>query len=103
MWFNPAAFANPAPGTFGNAGRNTLVGPGFANVNLSIAKEFALHEAISLEIRADMYNAFNHINWGNPDANVGYNGGSLADTTAGQINSPVGGTRIVQLGAHLRF
>jgi Carboxypeptidase regulatory-like domain/TonB-dependent Receptor Plug Domain len=115
MWFNPAAFADPAPGTFGNARRNTLIGPGFANVNLSIAKEFPLHEAIALEVRADAYNVFNHINWGNPDANVGYgsctnssvscgsSNGTLADTTAGQVTSPVGGTRIFQLGAHLRF
>lgn len=115
MWFNPAAFADPVPGTFGNTARNPLVGPGFANVNIGIAKEFPLHEAIALEVRADAYNMFNHINWGNPDANVGYNActnssvscgagtGTLADGTAGQVNSPVGGTRVIQLGAHLRF
>ena len=80
MWFNPAAFANPADGTFGNAHRNTLIGPGFANVNLSIAKEFPLHEAIALEVRADMFDVFNHINWSNPDFNVGYS------TT--RLNSP---------------
>jgi hypothetical protein len=103
MWFNPAAFANPADGTFGDIHRNTLIGPGFANVNLSLAKVFPIHEAITLEVRADAYNMFNHINWGNPDANVGYTGGVLADTTAGQVTSPVGGTRIIQLGAHVRF
>jgi len=104
MWFNPAAFANPVAGTFGNTHRNTLIGPGFTNVDFSIAKLFPLHESISLEIRADMNNAFNHINWGNPDANVGYDsGGALADGTAGQVNNPIGGTRIIQLGAHLRF
>jgi hypothetical protein len=106
MWFNPAAFANPADGTFGSTHRNTLIGPGFANVNLSIAKEFPIHEAISLEIKADMFDVFNHINWSNPDANVGYAGGVLADSTAGQITTPINfGTdaRIIQLGAHIRF
>ncbi len=113
MWFNPAAFANPASGTFGDIHRNTLVGPDFANVNLSLAKEFPIHEAIALEVRADAFNMFNHISWGNPDANVGYGstpctsgpntGSDLADCTAGQVTSPVGGTRIIQLGAHLRF
>jgi hypothetical protein len=112
-WFNPAAFANPATGTFGSAHRNTLIGPGFANVNLSLAKEFPIHEAIALQIRADAYNMFNHINWGNPDANVGYGstpcgsgpnaGSNLADCTAGEVTSPVGGTRIIQLGAHVKF
>ncbi|MGA1984627.1 MAG: carboxypeptidase regulatory-like domain-containing protein [Candidatus Sulfotelmatobacter sp.] len=103
MWFNPAAFANPAFGTFGDTHRNTLVGPDFANVNLSIAKEFPIHESIAFEVKADAYNIFNHINWGNPDANVGYSGGALADTTAGQVLNPVGGTRIFQLGGHIRF
>jgi outer membrane receptor protein involved in Fe transport len=106
QWFNPAAFANPAPGTFGNLHRNTLIGPGFANVALSLAKEFPIHESIALEIKADAYNAFNHINYANPDANVGYGSGGLADTTAGQITGPAGNNgnlRIIQLGAHVRF
>jgi outer membrane receptor protein involved in Fe transport len=103
-WFNPAAFANPASGTFGNAGRNILVGPGFANVNLSIAKIFPLHwEKSQLEFRADMYNAFNHTNYGNPDANVGYSGGVLADPTSGTITSFTGGARVIQLGLHFTF
>ncbi len=125
-WFNPAAFANPQPGTFGDAGRNTLVGPGFSNVDFSLAKEFSVREWVKLEIRADMFNVFNHINWANPDANVGIGcslslstppvngvcpvvGGSstgvpqLADGTAGTITNTVGGTRIIQLGAHVRF
>ena len=107
-WFNPAAFANPAPGTFGNAGRNILTGPGFADVDLSIAKEFPLHfEGIKLEIRGDAYNAFNHVNYANPDAFVGYTGGgALADPTAGTITGPAGGNgnmRIIQLGARITF
>ncbi len=89
MWFNPAAFANPADGTFGNAHRNTLIGPGFANVNLSLAKEFPLHEAMHSKSGPDMFNVFNHINWANPDANVGYSGGTLADSTAGQVTTPI--------------
>jgi len=106
QWFNPAAFANPAPGTFGNARRNILIGPGYSTVALSLAKEFRLYEAMTLEIKADAYNAFNHINYNNPDANVGYSGGALADTSAGQLTGPAGniGTRrIIQLGAHFRF
>ncbi len=107
-WFNPAAFANPAPGTFGDAGRNLLTGPGFSNVDISIAKVFPLHyEGLRLEVRGDAYNAFNHINFGNPDANVGYtSSGALADTTAGTITGPAGyngNRRIIQLGARLTF
>jgi hypothetical protein len=107
QWFNPAAFANPAPGTFGNTGRNTLIGPGFTDVDISLGKTFPLHwERIRLDIRADAYNAFNHVNYANPDANVGYTSGVLADPTAGRITGPAGGNgnmRIIQLGARLTF
>src|SRR5580704_5037141 len=65
-WFNPAAFANPAYGTFGDAGRNNLIGPGFTNVNFSLAKEVAVFERVKLENSADMFDVFNHINWANP-------------------------------------
>jgi hypothetical protein len=107
-WFNPAAFANPAPGTFGSNGRMTLTGPGYADVDISVGKVFPLHfERMQLEIRADMYNAFNHVNYANPDANVGYlSNGTLADTTSGTITGPAvwpGSGRIIQLGAHLTF
>lgn len=105
-WFNPAAFANPTPGTFGNTGRNSLIGPGFTDVDLSLAKEFAIHEGLRLEISANAYNAFNHRNYGNPDANVGYNGAALADTTAGTITNAAAfnsNLRIIQLGAHFIF
>jgi hypothetical protein len=107
-WFNPAAYANPAPGTFGNSGRMTLIGPGFFNADFSLGKSFPLpREGMKLDIRADMYNVFNHINFANPDANVGYTSdGVLADTTAGTITGPAGGNgnrRIIQLGAHFTF
>ncbi len=118
-WFNPAAFADAAYGTFGNLGRNTLIGPGFTDVDLSLAKEFPIHwESVRLGIRADAYNAFNHVNYQNPNANVGYycssyagpcgasTGGSLADPTAGTITGPAGyngSMRIIQLGARLTF
>ena len=105
-WFNPAAYANPGNGSFGNARRNTLIGPGFANVDLSIGKEFPLTERLKFEFRADAYNAFNHVDYGNPDANVGYSGGSLADSFAGISTGPAGGNsnmRIIQLGARVTF
>ncbi|MGH9444773.1 MAG: carboxypeptidase regulatory-like domain-containing protein [Terriglobia bacterium] len=103
-WFNPAAYANPAPGTFGNSGRNTLIGPGYSDVDLSVGKVFPLHfEGARLEIRADMYNMLNHVNYANPDANVGYVDAVLADPTSGTITGPEGGSRIIQLGVHLRF
>ena len=95
-WFNPAAFAAPAAGVFGDAGRNSLYGPRFSNVNLSLAKDFQIRERMGLEIRANAYNAFNHINFSNPNNNIG-------DPNAGRITGVVGSTRIIELGGHFRF
>jgi outer membrane receptor protein involved in Fe transport len=96
-WFNPAAFTVPTNGTFGTSGRNTLVGPGFANVNFSVGKEFPLHwEGIKLAFRTDMYNVFNHTNYANPNADIGV-------STAGTITGFVGNARIIQMGLHLTF
>jgi outer membrane receptor protein involved in Fe transport len=103
-WFNPAAYANPAAGMFGNSRRNTLVGPGYSNVDLSLGKEFSLTERVKLEIRADAYNAFNHVNYANPDANVGETG--TADSNVGISTGPAGfnsNMRIIQLGARVSF
>jgi outer membrane receptor protein involved in Fe transport len=103
-WFNPAAYADPAYGTFGNSGRNTLIGPRFFNTDLSAAKTFGIHwEGLKLEFRADMFNLFNHVNYANPDANVGYSNGALADPTAGMITGTSAGQRVIQLGAHIMF
>ena len=102
-WFNPAAYANPAYGTFGDSGRMNLIGPRFFNADFSVGKKFSYREKVNLEIRADMFNVFNHVNYANPDANVGYINGGLADTTSGTITGPSGGQRIIQVGAHLTF
>jgi hypothetical protein len=66
-WFNTGAFAFPAPGTFGNAGRNILDGPGFQNVNASLVKNTALSERFNLQFRAEAFNLFNHPNFNLPD------------------------------------
>ena len=63
-------FTAPGLDQIGNVGRNTAFGPHFFNTDLSFQKSFTLHEATSLILRADGYNAFNHINWGNPNGNV---------------------------------
>ena len=70
QWFNPAAFATPAPGTFGNLERNALYGPGFKSVDVSVFKTTKLSGRTSLQLRLEMFNLFNTINWANPGAVV---------------------------------
>jgi outer membrane receptor protein involved in Fe transport len=95
QYFNTASF-QPAPlGSFGNSARNLVVGPGQWNLDLGIFKTTKITEAISAQLRWEMFNAFNHANLGNPEM-------SIASAAFGQINT-VTGPRIMQVGLKLRF
>jgi carboxypeptidase family protein/TonB-dependent receptor-like protein len=94
-WFNTAAFAFPPPGTFGNAGRNILNGPGFQNVNASLMKNTAFSETVSLQFRAEVFNLFNHPNFNLPD-------NFLGSPTFGRISS-ARDPRHIQFGLKLLF
>lgn len=63
---NPAAFATPAPGTYGNLGRGALHGPGLAQFDLTLHKTLKLSERIRSEFRFEVYNLFNRANFANP-------------------------------------
>lgn len=94
-WFNTAAFAFPPPGTFGNAGRNILDGPGFQSVNASLMKNTALTERVNLQFRAEVFNLFNHPNFNLPD-------NFLGSPTFGRISS-ARDPRHIQFGLKLLF
>ena len=70
-WFNTTAFAIPVTGTFGNAGRNILDGPGYQNVNLGLLKNIYLGGETRLQLRAEAFNLFNRANYNLPDAFLG--------------------------------
>ena len=65
MWFNPAVFASPANGSFGDFRRNSIYGPGIANFNMSLFKNFNFTENTRLQLRFEAFNVFNHTQWGN--------------------------------------
>jgi hypothetical protein len=62
QYLNAAAFAQPSAGTFGNVGRNSLRGPGFAEVDFAAVKNTAITERVNLQFRAEMFNLFNRVN-----------------------------------------
>jgi hypothetical protein len=66
-WFDRAAFAAPPAYTFGNAGRNTVEGPGMHLLDLALTREFHLTERLRLQVRAEGFNALNHTNLGAPN------------------------------------
>ena len=71
QWFTTSSFTANRPDTFGNVGRNTLVGPGTFNFDLSANKYFRFTERWKLQYRAEFFNAFNHSLLNNPDTTVG--------------------------------
>ncbi len=106
-WINPAAFANPAPGTFGNLARNAYYGPWFKTVDVSVFKTTKLTTKTSLQLRAEMFNVFNWINWANPGATLSSSTSfGLLSNTRNATNAPgigAGEPFNVQLAAKLIF
>jgi hypothetical protein len=101
QWFNPNAFVLPAAGTYGNAGRGILLGPGLADLDLSLFKDLALNERFKLQFRSEFFNALNHANFGTPNAIVFANG--VVSSTAGLITSTATTSRQIQFSMKLIF
>jgi hypothetical protein len=112
-FLNPAAFATPLPGTYGNYVRNSLHGPGLGQFDLTLAKRFEVHEQMNFEFRAEFYNIFNRANFANPPALLPSSLGTASNqlqpeqpfsssvsgaSTFGVINSTVG--RSIGLGTN---
>ena len=93
--YNPSAFALPALFTFGNADRNILRGPKFMSTDLSLLKNVDVGGSARLQVRVEMFNIFNNVNYGNPNS-------SFDSTAFGRITS-AGTMRQIQLGAKLIF
>jgi hypothetical protein len=93
--FDASAFELPAQFTFGNASRNLLRGPKLVTTDLSMTKNIPVGGSLRFQIRAEIFNAFNTVNYGNPNATFGA-------ATFGRI-SAAGNMRQVQLGGKLTF
>jgi hypothetical protein len=101
-WFNTAAFANPAPGTWGNSGRNILQGPGTKTVDFSCFKNTHLTESTVLQLRAEFFNLFNTPQFDNPSATVGTGAfGTISAAGSESTFQRIG--RQVQLAAKVNF
>ena len=96
QWFNPAAFAAPAPYTFGNAGVNTVFGPGYVDLDQAIQRQFAITERVHFIFRVEAFNALNHSNWGYPNNYVN-------TPQFGSITMAEGTGREIQLSGRLDF
>jgi hypothetical protein len=101
QYFNPNAFLQPLPGTYGNVGRNTLQGPSLAETDISAAKKFVLSERFNLQFRAEIFNLLNHTNFNTPNPVVYAAATGGPSPTAGVITSTSTNSRQVQFGIKL--
>jgi hypothetical protein len=101
---NPAAFRQPAPGTFGSLGRGVVRGPGIKNVDFSAAKNWRIRERFGLQFRAEMFNAFNFVNFRAHNLSVAGGGieNNFNNGGFGRANS-TRGAREIQFGLKLNF
>lgn len=113
-WFNPAAFkvpgcpdstplcSNPANiGRFGNAGNNTLQGPGLRNLDLGLLKNFHVLENKTLQFQAMFSDVFNHPYFANPDGDI--SDGTTGSITATHLNFLPGSSASRQINFAMRF
>jgi hypothetical protein len=95
-FYNTACFVAPPLYTFGNAGRNILIGPGLGTWDLGADKDFALTERFALQFRSEFFNVLNRANFGLPN-------GSIGSAAQGTITSVITNARQIQFALRLHF
>jgi Carboxypeptidase regulatory-like domain len=95
QWINVSAFQLAPYGTFGNAGRNNLIGPGLTNLDVVLSRNFQIKERFGIQFRAEAFNVANHPNFDLPSQTFGVPGfGSIPSAEA---------PRQVQFGLKVKF
>jgi Carboxypeptidase regulatory-like domain len=101
QYFNPNAFIQPLPGTYGNVGRNILTSPRLVETDASLTKLFSLSERLNLQFRSEFFNLFNHTNFNAPNPVVYAAASGGPSPTAGVITSTATASRQIQFGLKL--
>ena len=105
-WFNPACYSLPAAGTLGNAGRDSIIGPGLAQVDLAVFKDTKvskISESFRVQLRAEFFNLFNHPQFGLPGNSIFSSAAGAPNASAGVITTSAGNTASRQLQFGLKF
>ena len=101
-FYDPCSFSLPLAGTYGNVGRNTIIGPGVADVDLALEKSFKLHEKANVTFKAEVFNIMNHANFGLPNVNALAASGA-ANSSAGRITYTTTSSRQLQFALRITF
>jgi hypothetical protein len=100
-WYDRTAFARPETGRFGNAARNSIVGPGYVIANFGVSKDFRMERYGSVQLAASFQNILNHVNYGDPNMNV--NTGVGGTITSSHIFPAAGSPRTGQLSLRWNY
>ena len=95
-YLNPAAFAYPAAGTYGDFVRNSIEGPGFWSIDMALSRLVAMSSTQKVELRLEAFNLTNHVNWAPPTSNYD-------SRNFGRITAIAGAPRILQFGIKYGF
>lgn len=102
QYIDRASFLFPPARTLGNNGRNTIIQPGVANVDLSLAKNTRISEQFTTQFRLEVFNLFNRANFGTPDM-IAFDNRGIPNPTFGRITSTSTPSRQIQIGLKLIF
>jgi hypothetical protein len=102
-WFNAAAFVTPAPGTWGNLGRNVGRGPGYYEIDTALQKETPITERLALKFRAEAFNVLNHPIYGDPGSDISSASFGVITTPLNTGATGIGTPRRLQFMLRLEF
>jgi hypothetical protein len=104
-WLNPAAFAAPAPGTYGNVALQRVLGPGVFQLDMALSRTFPIAEGKALQLRAETFNLPNHMNPGAPNLTLNSTGafGKITNDISGTSGLSDGDPRIMQFALKFMF
>jgi len=87
-WISRTAFVNPPRGSYGSVARNSVYGPGYAALDVSLFKNIPIREAVRAQLRIEMFNIFDRVNLAQPGSRVGGGLGRIGDTIGDSRGSP---------------
>jgi hypothetical protein len=102
-WINPAAFAVPASGTFGNLGRNAFRARGITQIDLGVSKFVSIKERLNIRFRGDLFNVTNRPQYGAPNADVSTANFGVITTTLSNYATGRGTPRELQFSMKVSF
>lgn len=103
LWFDPSHFISQQPGYYGNAGRNTIIGPGVVKMDFSVLKNTRLSEGTNIQFRAEFFNLFNSPEFSPPSSTALFSGATRNQNAGLVSETRLNSARQIQLALRFTF